>query len=102
MKPKQIPGNTACAMASPTSDLLFRNVNEPTIAELAVNKTEPITTYRMFGSLNEKKSTSEFILSSIKSKKSNHTKSTKNRKVFTKKFLVLFLISDSFFSISAF
>src|SRR5690349_15029979 len=61
IKPRQIPGNTACAIASPTNDFLFRNVNDPTIAELAVSRIEPITTNRMLGSLNEKNSVNEFI-----------------------------------------
>lgn len=60
MKPRQIPGNTAWAIASPTNDFLLRNVNEPTIAELAVSNTDPIATKRMFGSAKEKNSKSEF------------------------------------------
>jgi hypothetical protein len=61
IKPRQIPGSTACAIASPTNDFLFRKVNDPTMAELAVSSIEPIATNRMLGSLKEKNSKSEFI-----------------------------------------
>jgi hypothetical protein len=44
MKPRQIPGSTACAIASPTSERLFKKVNEPTMAELAVSRIDPIAT----------------------------------------------------------
>jgi len=50
INPRQMPGSTACAIASPTSDRLFKKVNDPTIAELAVSRMDPMTTYRIFGS----------------------------------------------------
>lgn len=49
-KLKQIPGNTACAMASPINDFFRMKLNVPIMAELAAKSSEPITTYTIVAS----------------------------------------------------